>query len=692
MAYLLIEDFKFGMDRRRERVSGIPGTLWTGKNIHITRGGDIKRVKKFASRFALPAGSHGLAVAGEQIFVFDETDLSGSMPAGVRFQRLQAPGAAAMARILDAKSFQGSMYAIAEYVDGNVHHFYDGTRVTTWDTVADNIASFEITAQYLAAKVSEDSAVSADYNDATIIITALIPGTAFTAAKATVDNGGTNDQDITLTTVQANVAAVAEVRATGTVQVTGGTSFPGTNKIEDVTVDGVSLFANPVNWISSNDGTASAIVTEINNNTAAHGFTAISAGDTVTITAAAGTGVAPNGDVVAADIPGISDVTVATGNMSGGVDEVEAVAQVVTAELIGTLETTDQFTITINGTDYNVTPRGAATGRSLYIHKNRVYSTVSSIVRYCVINDPTDWATTTTGADAGFINISGDSEGAEILVGMADYNGVTAIFSQGNVYIYSLSADNSLNSIVSVLENTGTRARHSIAGFGNRDVFYLDQSGVRSIQARDSSGDAAVDDVGTVIDPFVQEHADSIDESDLVRAVAAVEPKDNMFMLLVGSKVFILSRYPNVKISAWSYMEPDTAFTHLARTPRRLYARDTDTIYLYGGISGSEYDDAVTNVPVVETPFVSAEDEAGIKMLTGFDMACTGVWEVKALTDPNHPTQETDAGTFRQTTYHMPHCGLPGRTSHVAFKLTGKSAGAAGVSSLALHFEREERR
>ncbi len=693
MPYLLISDFKFGMDRRRERVSGIPGTLWTGKNVYITRGGDIQRTKKFVSRFTLPAGSHGLATVGEQLFVFDETDLSGTMPAGVNFQRLQAPSAPAMTRILDAKAFAGLIYVIAEYDDGNVFHFYDSTRVTDWDTVADGIASFNILAQYLAAKMSEDPAVEAEAFGATILITATTPGTAFTAAKSTVNNGATADQDITLATVQANVAAVAETQATGTIQVTGGSSSAGVNVISDITVNGVSLLAESVDWVASHSGTAGALVTAINNLTSTHGYVAVSAGDTVTITAAVGTGATVNGHVVASVIPGTSNVTttdVNVGTPVAGVTAVAAVAQVVTAAISGTLETTDQFTVTIDGTNYRATPRGAATGKSLYVRKKRVYSLAASLVQYCVVNDPTDWTTTTTSADAGFLNVSNDSDGAEILVGMADYNGLTAIFSEDNIYIYSLSADNSLNSIVTTLRNTGTRARHSIIAYGNRDVFYLDESGLRSIQARDSSGDAGVDDVGTVIDGFVQDYAATLDESKVPLASAAIEPRDNLYFLLLGSRIFILSRYPKVKISAWTYMEPDFTPTGIVRTPRRLYVRDATAIYLYGGTDGVTYDDDSTAVPLVELPFVSAKDEAGIKTFNGFDMAGVGEWEVKILLDPNDDTKEIDAGIFRKITYHLPHAKLPGIGSHIALKITGKSAGKLNLSSLALHFNKVE--
>lgn len=698
MPYLLIEDFKFGMDRRRERISGIPGTLWTGKNVHITRGGDIQRTKKFVSRFTLPAGSHGLATLGEQLYVFDETDLSATMPAGVNFQRLQHPASGVMTRILDAKPFDGLMYAIAEFDDGSVYHYYNGSRVTGWDTVAAATMSFNITARVLADKLSEDGAIEAEAYGSTILITATTPGTAFTIAKATADAAtGTsvNDQDITLTEEQANVAAVAEVRATGTVTVTGGTTFTGVNVIDDITVDGTSLLAAPVSWVSSNSATAAALVTAINNSAETSGYTATSVGAVVTIKAAAGTGATPNGFVVAVDIPATSNVTATPTNMAGGVTAVAAVAQVYSAALSGTLGTDDagdQFTVTINGTNYRVTHRGAATGTSLYVYRGRVYSPVASIVRYCQINDPTDWTTTTTSADAGFFNVSQDSSGAEVILALANYNNLTAVFSADNIYIYSLSADNSLNNLVTVIENSGTPAPRSVLAYGNRDVFYLDATGIRSIQARDSSGDASVDDVGTVVDTFVQGYVATLDESKPSRAVAAIEPGDNLFMLLLGGRVFTLSRYPRVKISAWTYIERSEALTELARTSRRLYARDATKIYLYGGIDSATYDDDSTAVPVVELPFVSARDEAGIKMFTGMDLACVGEWEVKVLPDPNDDTKEWSAGVFRRNTYHLSHPASVGRSSHFAVKLAGKSAGRLSLSSLALHYEKEERR
>ena len=42
MGYLVIENLVGGVDRRRPRYVGKPGTLWNGKNIHISMGGDVE--------------------------------------------------------------------------------------------------------------------------------------------------------------------------------------------------------------------------------------------------------------------------------------------------------------------------------------------------------------------------------------------------------------------------------------------------------------------------------------------------------------------------------------------------------------------------------------------------------------------------------------------------------------------------
>lgn len=797
MPYLYISDFKYGLDRRRPRVAGVPGTLWNLKNAHISRGGDIERAKKFVAKHSLPENTFGLGIIREQLYVFGSVSTPSGMPIGVEYQRLQAPSSAAMTSVLDVKAFDGKLYVIAEFADGNVYHFYDGSRVTDWDDRADANTDFVSLAAYLAAKIDADDAVKATSSDDTIRIEAAVAGTAFTISKSTTDvgtysvgsidiTGGTNnpgtnyvntitvdgtdilganvdwatsheatatavaaqitsntsspnftatadgatititavaagtasngdavsgtvagdvtignavamaggsatDQDITLTEVQANVAAVTEVRATGTITITGGSSDPGTNYVSDVTVDGSSILGGEtVDWVLSNDATASALASAINNWTSTTGYSASAATNVVTIQADVGEGSAPNGDVVA--FTGAGDVTGTTGNISSGVDAVTAVAQIYTAQLTGTFEAEDTFTITINGTDYKATGRAAGTGTYAHVSKKRVWSTADSLFVYSKLNDASDFTDASASSGSGIINMSNDSEGSERLVSAALYEDKTAIFSRDNIRVYTLNTDAAEIAFSQNLANTGTLAPRSIVPYGNNDVFFLDSTGIRSLRARDSSGAAFVTDPGSAVDPYVKDLIADLSEYEVSRAVSAFEPTDGRYWLGLGDSIMVYSHFPGSKIAAWSTYEPGFTPSDVIRSKGKIYVRGGDTIYLYGGDDGDTYPDADEQVVTVETPFMSGEAPATHKGLTGFDTALTNAWDTEILVDPNDETATIDVGVIDKITYGLQGIHVPGWTPLMAIKMTCSEAGNASISSVALHYEKQEGR
>lgn len=690
MAYLSISDFKYGLDRRRPRVAGVPGTLWNIKNAHLTRGGDIERAKKFAALYNLPAGTFGMGQVGGQLYVFGSNDLANSMPVGVQYQRLQSPNGQAMTSVLSIRTFDRRLYVIAEYADGNIYHFYDGSRVTALDGLSDSNSNLAAVAAYLADRINTRSDVAATAFGNSVTVRAIVPGVPFTFGASTSDGGGTNDQAIVTSTVQPNVSAVAETQASGTVTITGGTFDPGVNSLTQITVNAVNLLAAPVNWVTSNTATATRVAQEINNRTNISGYSAVAAGAVVTIKAAPGTGATPNGFVVNATTAG--NVTFTKTNMAGGVTAVSPVSQVSLAVLSGTFQALDVFTITINSTDYKATGRAAGSGTSAFIFKRRVWLTANSLLRYCKINTPSDWTDANVASGAGFINASNESEGSERLTVNAEYSGRMAVFSPSSVRIYDISTDAQANALIQTLENTGTIAGRSVIAYGNNDVFYLDTTGIRSLRARDSSNAAFVSDIGTAVDPFVRAWCDSVPEETVRRAVGVVEPIDGRFWLAVGSRIFVLSYFPGSKISAWSYYEPGFTVTDFARIRDQVFARAGNTIYLYGGLSGQEYPAYNEQVVEIETPFMSAQTPATIKMLTGFDMACDNTWDVDILVDPTDATKMVNVGKVTKTTYSGPHIHVPARSSMVAIKLSCDRPGYATISNMAIHFESEEAR
>src|SRR5260370_24950895 len=127
MGTIFVEGWKYGMDRRRQRVAGVKGTLWIGRNVVVSRGGDVERAKRFVPTYTLPTGqTFGLGVVRGQLFVFGSA-AAPVVPLGVQYQQLAAPSGAQMTQVLDVRAAGGKLYVIARYADGNLFHFYGGT-------------------------------------------------------------------------------------------------------------------------------------------------------------------------------------------------------------------------------------------------------------------------------------------------------------------------------------------------------------------------------------------------------------------------------------------------------------------------------------------------------------------------------------------------------------------------------------
>jgi hypothetical protein len=673
------------MDRRRTRVAGVPGTLWTGKNVQISRGGDIERPKRFTPTYALPAGqTFGLAGVRGQLYTFGSAAAGAvTMPNGVQYQQLASPTGSAMTGVLDVRTPNGQLYAIAKYADGNIYHFLNGARVTDWDALADAAATVSVLAAYLASLANSGTAVNAQANGNVITLSARVPGVGFTVAKSTADVGGTNNQDIVLTTVVANVAAQADVRATSAMIVLAGS----TGQVTNITANGVSLMSTPVVWSGTTTTMAAAIAQQINNLTATTGYSAIASGANITLSAPIGAGAAANVYAVASIVTG--DVLLATPSMSGGITAVAPVTQIVTAALTGTFEVLDVYTLVVNGSAYVATGRAAATGQALMVFQRRVWSVAGSLWEYSKINTFNNWNDATAATGSGFLNISNESEGSEPLVGSGIYIGSGAVFSRRNCRIYALSTDATTFAIAQTIDGTGALAARSILGYGATDLFFLDETGIRSLKARDSLNSAFVNDIGVAIDSFVRAQLDTTPYSIVQRAVSTIEPRDGRFWLAVGNRIYVLSYFPGSQISAWSYLEPGFSVDDFARIYNQMYVRSGDQVYLYGGPLGQDYPLAGEMQPVVELPFMCTTPPSE-HMCQGVDISSVGEWVVDILLDPSNETVTQRVGTLDGITYGKPGITEPGRFTHLALKLTCVSAGAASISNLNLRHDGEE--
>lgn len=718
MSYLVIDDFKLGMDRRKERIAGTIGALWDGINGHINRGGSFERRKKFVKKYALPAGTtFGLTQVSGQLYVFGGSASPGTIPAGITYQRLAHPASALMTSILDVSAFGGLIYAIAQFDNGDIYHYYNGTRVSSWDAVAGAIADKGPVASALAVQIGLDPRYLASATGAVATIIAAVAGTAFTITK-TVVQAGANDQTITLSTVQANVPAVAETPASFTITIRAGTPSntddPLLNAVRTLRDNNnLALINAAVPWAVSNSFTAQSLANAINEQAAALaltgvvGYTASYASNVVTVSAPAGAGTANNGlhmfsrttgnfswdSGTVSNISNTGSAEVDCGAQSGGVNAVAAIAQVVTATIGGTVTgaaNSASYTLTVDGVAYKTTGLASGTGISCLTYMGRVWSVTTSLIEYCSLNDPTTWGS--GNGTAGFINITNQDAGNDPLVGLQQYQTLIAVFTRTNTQIWILAVDPAQNTFKQSVQNTGALSNRSIQQYGNIDVFYLDTSGERSLRARDASNAPVVNDVGVSIDPFLQAYSGTLTGKQIGRACSVVEPTDGRYWLAMHNRIFVYSFFPGAKVSAWTYYDLTDEIgaidiTEMVRVRNRVYLRAGDNIYLYGGDTNTVYPGNNEIVTVCGLPFLTPTKPASGKSISGFDVGVTGVWQAALLPLPSDDTVSINIGTFTEPTYSLNDNPIQMPTDMFAIVLTCKTAGPATVSNMAVHFE-----
>jgi len=342
--------------------------------------------------------------------------------------------------------------------------------------------------------------------------------------------------------------------------------------------------------------------------------------------------------------------------------------------------------------DWNSAGAGYPTtkGEIAKTYKRKVYSAKNSLLYFSALDHPEYWyyGASPTYVDAGFLNMANHQTGSDMVTALGVYKDQMVVFARRVIQMWHMAADPAENSQVQVISETGTRSPKAVNGFGDFDVFYLSDSGIRSLRAADYSSTAGVVDVGTPIDTLVRSQLVSITEAEIAAAVSVVEPVDGRFWLALGNKVFVFSYFPTKKISAWSWYEPGFNITEFASLADRVWCRSGDTIYLYGGGDNATYD---ATVATVQLPFISSRQQATYKQILGFDCAVAGSWDVDLLLDPNDLDQVVQVGLMTDMSYNDANTGAVGYGTHIAPRLVSQGSGYASISSVAIHFEGGDR-
>lgn len=450
---------------------------------------------------------------------------------------------------------------------------------------------------------------------------------------------------VTITPVAGGSAAnglTLDVTTTGTISITPDPTTMTFGKITSVKVGATEILGAPVTWATTNAAMATAVAAQINAFSVDYDATA--SGATVTVIAAA-TGTDANGKQITVTTAGVLTVAPNPVTMAGGQS-----AQYSPGSFVKTVQT-------------------------------KMYSLSGSLMHFSGVEQPTEWA---DAIGSGFINMANEDGQSQQLVAMERYYNKLAVFARHNVQIWTVDVDPAKNSQSQTLRNTGLIAANSVEQVGDNDVFYLSDSGVRSLRARDSSTAAAVNDIGTPVDELIVERVAEIGPAAVSEACSVIEPISGRYWLVLGDRVYVFSQFPGSKVQAWSTFSPGFTISDMIVMGNTVVARSGDVLYRYGGASGDEYDISLCEV---DLPLLYMEKPAHFKTFSAIDVVCEGTWRVYAGFEPLRLDAMELIAEINSSTPSMQRISLAGFGTHANIRFQSDNAAVARLSSFMLHYE-----
>jgi hypothetical protein len=334
-------------------------------------------------------------------------------------------------------------------------------------------------------------------------------------------------------------------------------------------------------------------------------------------------------------------------------------------------------------------------------YKEKMYGLAARYLVFSAVGDPSVWNDPSPDVlgnvaanGSGFIDISSNDADSFNLLGMEVYYDKMAIFSKLSCQLWFLDPDPSLNQYFQTLRDAGTIAPSSVRQYVANDVYFLGTHGIRSLRARDLTTTAAVADVGSAIDPPIQDiiasspYAD-FEENYWVKSI--LDPRTGRIWVCFKDIIYVLSNWASPNISAWSVYVPEFEIDipHVVYADPYLILRATDgKIYRFGGDAEPVYD----SCPVeFDTPFLSFDKPATFKFYQGFDAICSALpgsnWNIEMSFDPiRTPTPFDQICTLDTSTIMDGRIPISGRGTHVQVRATHAAPGPATFSKLFIHY------
>lgn len=327
----------------------------------------------------------------------------------------------------------------------------------------------------------------------------------------------------------------------------------------------------------------------------------------------------------------------------------------------------------------------------IFTYNKKDYVLAGNTVYFSAVNLPATFNDPNATGN-GFVQMSNQFATSENLAAMAPFQGKLAFFTRHTTQVWNVDANPANWSLSQMMNYIGTMAPASVQPIGDFDVFFLSDSGIRSLRVLYNTLNAFINDVGSPVDQLVQ--ADLVATGGTA-ACASVEPSANRYWLYLNGNIYVLSYFPSSKIIAWSQYVPSykSSNVQVTFTPQKfeifngqIYARDTTQIYVYGGVDNNQYDNCTLTAIL---PFVDVKTPGTNKVSQSIDFDITGLWTIYGSMDIATQTYEkitqTSVSSFDSGAIEWKAEG-----THWSVKAVTSSAQQATLGSIVWHYQLAE--
>ena len=389
--------------------------------------------------------------------------------------------------------------------------------------------------------------------------------------------------------------------------------------------------------------------------------------------------------------------------MLGGADPTTGTGGTWTITVAGSWAEGTKFTVIltngVTGESINV-GGGFVTGKvpifALTYNKklNLLYSTTWA---FSAVNEPTIF-NDLNSLGSGNIELSDAYSEADTTQAIVPYQGRVAIFGKNHIQIWQIDADPANYQLTQVLENIGTIAKLSAKALGELDTFFLHRTGFRSLRVKDSSLNATMVDVGSPIDSIVQAQLAASTSIQQAAACGIIEPTLGQYWCFIKDIIYVLSYFPNNKISAWSKWAAtyESGGVQTAFVPEKfvsyngqVFVSTANEFLVYGGADGTTYDN---NVCTWETAWLDADSPANEKQTEGIDLALAGSWTISASADYISETMTTVLTTQTAATFLGGKVDFSSIGTHVKLKGVSTASARATISNALIHYRQTKQK